>query len=646
MSLSNPEYSQSSILRPIEIRPDHKQIKGSLPALTLAAIGVVFGDIGTSPLYALKACFNPEHGIPFSQEAVFGVISMVFWAFLIIVSLKYVLFVMRANNHGEGGILALMAMALRTAPSGSKRALSIMMLGVFGACMFYGDAIITPAISVLSAVEGIEIVSTDFKEYVLPLTIFILLTLFIIQKNGTTIVGFLFGPIMIVWFLVLGAMGIYNIIDNPGILAAANPMLAIDFLIKHTLQGLIIMGAVSLVLTGTEALYADMGHFGIRPIQCAWFFIAMPCLLINYFGQGAMLLNRPDSITNPFFLMVPETFTVGLVILATIATVIASQAVISGAYSMTSQAILLGFVPRMKITHTSDKRIGQIYVPFINWMLLILIIAVVLIFQQSSDLAAAYGIAVTTTMLITTCLAAVVMKVVWKWNPFIVTLIITALLTIDSAFFAANLLKIMQGGWLSLTIGTICFVLLMTWYQGRKLLRDKAIKSGIQLESFMSALLQNEPIRVDGNAVFLTAHVDYVPVAMLHNLKHNQVLHKRVVFLKVSIWDVPRIKKEDRLNLKDMGDGIYLVRAIYGFKETPNIKEILKLLESEHKIYCDLLETSFFLSKDTIIPSSIRGMAPWRETLFTWMYQNASQSSDFFQIPANRVVELGTKIEI
>lgn len=406
------------------------------------------------------------------------------------------------------------------------------------------------------------------------------------------------------------------------------------------------MGAVSLVLTGTEALYADMGHFGIRPIQCAWFFIAMPCLLMNYFGQGAMLLNRPDSITNPFFLMVPETFTVGLVLLATIATVIASQAVISGTYSMTSQAILLGFVPRMKVTHTSDKRIGQIYVPFINWMLLILIIAVVLIFQQSSDLAAAYGIAVTTTMLITTCLAAVVMKVVWKWNPFIVTLIITAFLTIDSAFFAANLLKIMQGGWLSLTIGAICFVLLMTWYQGRKLLRDKAIKSGIQLESFMSALLQNEPVRVDGNAVFLTAHVDYVPVAMLHNLKHNQVLHKRVIFLKVSIWDVPRIKKEDRLNLKDMGDGIYLVRAIYGFKETPNIKGILKLLESEHKIYCDLLETSFFLSKDTIIPSSIRGMAPWRETLFTWMYQNASQSSDFFQIPANRVVELGTKIEI
>ncbi|MDW7664025.1 MAG: potassium transporter Kup, partial [Nitrosomonadaceae bacterium] len=614
MSLSNPEYSQSSILRPIEIRPDHKQIKGSLPALTLTAIGVVFGDIGTSPLYALKACFNPEHGIPFSQEAVFGVISMVFWAFIIVVSLKYVLFVMRANNHGEGGILALMAMALRTAPGGSKRALSIMMLGVFGACMFYGDAIITPAISVLSAVEGMEIVSTDFKEYVLPLTILILLTLFIIQKNGSTVIGFLFGPIMVIWFLVLGIMGVYNIIDNSSILAAVNPMFAIDFLIEHTLQGLIIMGAVSLVLTGTEALYADMGHFGIRPIQCAWFFIAMPCLLMNYFGQGAMLLNRPDSITNPFFLMVPETFTVGLVLLATIATVIASQAVISGTYSMTSQAILLGFVPRMKVTHTSDKRIGQIYVPFINWMLLILIIAVVLIFQQSSDLAAAYGIAVTTTMLITTCLAAVVMKVVWKWNPFIVTLIITAFLTIDSAFFAANLLKIMQGGWLSLTIGAICFVLLMTWYQGRKLLRDKAIKSGIQLESFMSALLQNEPVRVDGNAVFLTAHVDYVPVAMLHNLKHNQVLHKRVIFLKVSIWDVPRIKKEDRLNLKDMGDGIYLVRAIYGFKETPNIKGILKLLESEHKIYCDLLETSFFLSKDTIIPSSIRGMAPWRET--------------------------------
>ena len=411
MSISNPEYSQSKILRPIEIKKADHHSKGSTSALTLAAIGVVFGDIGTSPLYALKECFSPEHGIPFSADAVFGVISMVFWAFLIVVSLKYVLFVMRANNHGEGGILALMALALRTA--NSKRALIIMLLGVFGACMFYGDAVITPAISVLSAVEGLEIVSPQFTKYVIPITLSILVALFLIQKKGTALVGFLFGPIMVVWFLALGLMGALNIVDNPNILLAANPVYAIDFLMEHSIQAFIVLGAVFLVLTGAEALYADMGHFGIRPIQYAWFFLTMPCLLINYFGQGAMLLSNPEAISNPFFLMVPEAYTFTLVILATMATVIASQAVISGAYSMTSQAILLGFVPRMKIAYTSDKEVGQIYMPAINWFLLALVIAVVLAFKQSSNLAAAYGIAVTTTMIITTLLAAVVMRVVF-----------------------------------------------------------------------------------------------------------------------------------------------------------------------------------------------------------------------------------------
>ena len=646
MALSNPEFSNSNILRPIALNAVNHHDKGSTSALTLAAMGVVFGDIGTSPLYALKECFSPEHGIPFSAEAVFGVISLVFWAFLIVVSLKYVMFVMRANNHGEGGILALMAMALRTAPTGSKRALIIMMLGVFGACMFYGDAVITPAISVLSAVEGLEVVSPHLTKYVVPITIVILVGLFFIQKTGTAVVGVFFGPVMIVWFLVLAAMGIYNLVDNPSILGAINPLHGIRFLSEHSLHAFIVLGAVFLVLTGAEALYADMGHFGIKPIRYAWFFVTMPCLLINYFGQGAMLLSNPEAISNPFFLMVPETFTLVLVILSGLATVIASQAVISGAYSMTSQAILLGFVPRMKIAYTSEKEVGQIYIPTINWMLLVVVIAVVLAFKQSGNLAAAYGIAVTTTMIITTLLAAVVMRVVWKWHPLLVALIIGLFLFVDFAFFAANILKIAEGGWFPLLLGALCFLLLMTWYQGRKLLRERAIKQGIPLEGFVTSLLEHEPIRVHGTAIFLTSHVDYVPVAMLHNLKHNQVLHERVIFLKISVWDVPYVKDEDRLNLKEMGGGLYLARVMFGFKETPDMNKIMDLFDSQHKIHCDLMETSFFLARDTVIPSAIPGMALWRERLFAWMYQNAAKPSDFFQIPANRVVELGSKIEI
>ncbi len=646
MSLSNPEYSESKILRPINIHPHAHDAKGNLSRLTLAAIGVVFGDIGTSPLYALKECFSPEHGIPFSAEAVFGVISMVFWAFLIVVSLKYVLFVMRANNNGEGGILALMALALRTVPSGSKRAMIIIMLGVFGACMFYGDAVITPAISVLSAVEGIEVVSKDFTKYVIPITLVILVALFILQRKGTSVVGTLFGPIMVLWFLMLALMGGHNILLNPQILEAVNPLHAVRFLQLHSLHAFIVLGAVFLVLTGAEALYADMGHFGIKPIRYAWFFITMPCLLLNYFGQGAMLLNNPSAIENPFFLMVPENFTLTLVVFATLATVIASQAVISGAYSMTSQAILLGFVPRMHITYTSDKEVGQIYVPLINWFLLLVVIAVVIAFKSSANLAAAYGIAVTTTMVITTILAAIVMSVVWKWNPLFIFLVIGAFLVVDFAFLAANLLKVAEGGWFPLLIGAFSFLLLMTWYQGRMILRKKAIAEGIPLESFVASLVAHPPHRVEGTAVFLTAHVDYVPVAMLHNLKHNRVLHERVIFLKISVWDVPYVEDAERLTIKDMGGNMFLVRAMYGFKETADVIEILNMLDDQFQIHCDLMDTSFFLARDTVIPSDIPGMAIWREKLFAWMYQNAAKPSDFFQIPTNRVVELGAKIEI
>nr|WP_255532874.1 potassium transporter Kup [Polynucleobacter sp. CS-Odin-A6] len=612
----------------------------------LAAIGVVFGDIGTSPLYALKECFSPEHGIPFSDEAVFGVISMVFWAFAIVVSLKYVLFVMRANNHGEGGILALMALALRTAPAGSKRSLMIIMAGVFGACMFYGDAIITPAISVLSAVEGLEVISPDLKSYIIPVTIVILVGLFLIQKTGTAVVGNLFGPVMLVWFLVIGLMGLYQVIDNPVIFTAINPVYAIRFMIEHALQGFIVLGAVFLVLTGAEALYADMGHFGIKPIRMGWFLFVMPCLLLNYFGQGAMFLSHPENITNPFFLMVPDAFVIPLVILATLATVIASQAVISGAFSMTSQAILLGFVPRMKILHTSDREIGQIYMPLVNWALLVLVIAVVLAFKESANLAAAYGIAVTTTMIVTTFLAAIVMRVVWRWNTLLVTFVISAFLIVDLAFLVANLLKIMEGGWFPLLLGAMCFLLLMTWYQGRKLLRKRAVEEGIELKGFIDVLMKNPPHRVEGTAIFLTAHVDYLPVSFLHNLKHNHILHERVFFLKVSIWDVPYVKEEERITLRDLGNNIFVVRAVYGFNETPDMGKIIELLEKSSGLQFNVMDTSFFLSRDTIVATELPGMALWRERLFCWMYQNAGRQSDFFKIPANRLVELGAKVEI
>jgi KUP system potassium uptake protein len=646
MSLSNPEYSHSDLLRPIDIKNVEGKSKGGLVALAFGAIGVVFGDIGTSPLYALKACFDPDHGIPMTPESIYGVISMVFWAFIVVVSLKYVLFVMRANNHGEGGILSLMALALRTARTGTKRAGVVMMVGVLGACLFYGDAVLTPAISVLSAIEGTEVVSKAFSPYVLPLTIAILIALFIFEKKGTTIVGGLFGPIMLLWFVAIGLMGFYQIQEAPEILAALSPTHAIGFMLKDSAIAFAVTGSIFLVLTGAEALYADMGHFGIKPIKFAWFFLVMPCLLLNYFGQGAMFLHHPETIANPFFLMVPKAYTFTLVILATVATVIASQACISGAYSMTSEAILLGFLPRMKILFTSEREKGQIYIPFINWILCFIVIGIVLAFKKSDNLAAAYGIAVSTTMLMTTFLAAIVMKAVWKWNMLLVTLIITVFMMVDIGFFASNLSKVMEGGWLPLVIGTICFLLMMTWYQGRKMVRDKAVENGIRIDSFIPSLLQYPPHRVEGTAVFLTAHINFVPSALLHNLKHNRVLHERVIFLKISVWDVPRVSDEDKVSVKDMGSNVYLVRAIYGFKETPDITGVLALLDSQHHINCPISETSFFLARDLLVPTPGNKMSLWREYLFVWMLQNASRTADFFKIDAGRVIELGAKITL
>jgi KUP system potassium uptake protein len=581
-----------------------------------------------------------------NAESIFGVISMIFWAFVVVVSFKYVLFVMRANNHGEGGILSLMALAMRTAKTGSKRSLILIITGVLGACLFYGDAVITPAISVLSAIEGTEVVSSSFIPYILPITIVILLCLFVFEKKGTSAVGALFGPIMLVWFGSLALMGLYQIQNAPEILYALNPMYAIQFMLKDSAVAFIVTGSIFLVLTGAEALYADMGHFGIKPIKYAWFLMVMPCLLLCYFGQGAMLLKQPETLSNLFFLMVPESYTFALVILATVATVIASQACISGAYSMTSEAILLGFLPRMKVLFTSEREKGQIYVPFINWILCIIVIVIVLGFKKSENLASAYGIAVSTTMLMTTLLAAVVMRAVWKWHVAIVTAVIGVFLLVDLGFFASNLSKVLEGGWFPLTIGSFGFLLMMTWYQGRQILRARAVDNGIRLDTFIESLLAHPPHRVEGTAIFLTAHVDYVPVSLLHNLKHNHVLHERVLFLKISIWDVPYVKDDQRITLKELAPNIYVIRAVYGFKETPDATQILRLLEENYSLKTDEMHTSFFLSRDTVVPTDIPGMALWREALFAWMYQNAGRQSDFFKIPANRLVELGAKVEI
>lgn len=629
-----------------QVRATYSFRSQKLHIITLTALGVVFGDIGTSPLYALKECFSSEHGIAFSADAVIGIISMLFWSITLVVSLKYVLFVMRANNNGEGGILALMALSLRTAQSGSLRAKILMMLGVFGACMFYGDVVITPAISVLSAMEGIEIAAPAATYYVMPLTLLILIGLFLIQRYGTNLVGKLFGPIMFLWFISLGALGIFNIFKAPRILVAFSPHYALYFMIEHSLQAFIVLGSVVLALTGAEALYADMGHFGIRPIRFAWLYTVMPCLVINYFGQGANLLIDPTAIKNPFYLMVPDVLLIIIVILATFATIIAAQAVMSGAFSLTSQAILLGFIPRMRILYTSEDKRGQIYIPVVNWVLLILVIIVVLTFKKSANLAAAYGVAVTATMVITTILAAIVMHNEWKWHPILVILVISTFFIIDLAFFSANLLKIAEGGWFPILLGSIAFFLFMTWYSGRMLLRTRIKDDGILLEPFIKNLLKHPPYRVIGTAVFLTSNINTVPAALLHNLKHNHILHERVIFLKISIWDIPFVPDKRRLTLKNLGGNVSWLRAAFGFKEVPEINKVLELTKQQFSMYFDLMNTSFFLARDTIVPSQLLGMSLWREQLFAWMYQNGAKSSDFFRIPVNRVVELGTKIEI
>jgi KUP system potassium uptake protein len=620
--------------------------KQPLPSLAVAAIGVVFGDIGTSPLYSLKEAFSPSHGIPLTDTSILGVISLLFWAIVIVVSFKYVLFVMRADNNGEGGVLALMALSLRSFNRAGKAAAVLTALGIFGACMFYGDAVITPAISVISAVEGLQIAAPNLSHLVLPLTMVILVALFWIQRHGTALVGRLFGPIMVLWFITIAVLGLSHIVQSPEVIKALNPYYAFSFMRAHLLQAYVVLGSVVLVLTGAEALYADMGHFGARPIRVAWYALVMPSLVLNYFGQGALLMHNHLAIENPFFLLAPQWALLPLVVLSTVATVIASQAVISGAYSLTSQAILLGYVPRMKVLHTSDLAIGQIYVPVVNWMLLFIILCIVVAFKSSDNLAAAYGIAVTATMVITTVLACVVMVKVWNWNKVLVGLIIAGFMTVDLGFFGANLLKVEEGGWLPLCIGGLLFFLLLTWYKGRMIVKERTAADGIPLMPFLQGLLAHPPHRVSGTAIYLTGSDTMVPVSLLHNLKHNKVLHERTLFLTVTTRDIPYLDDNERVTMQDIGGGLYLVKAAYGFNETPDVKDVLHQLGREHDMTFEMMDTSFFIARETVVPTQLPGMSIWRERVFAWMHQNAAKPTDFFSIPANRVVELGTKIEI
>ncbi len=616
-----------------------------MTALIVGAIGVVYGDIGTSPLYMLKTAFSGEHGLALTPANVFGVMSVVFWALVIVVTLKYITLILRADNNGEGGILALTALVSRGLAKHERRRWWLVGFGIFGAAMFYGDGMITPAISVLSAVEGIEILAPGLHQFVVPITLGIIIVLFAIQRHGTASVGAFFGPVMCVYFVVIAGLGAIQIMRTPDILLALNPVFAVRFFADAPLAAFLSLGAVVLAVTGTEALYADMGHFGKSPIRRAWLAFVMPALVINYFGQGALILHDPSAVKNPFYLLAPEWALIPLVILATCATVIASQAVISGAFSLTRAAIQMGYCPRLKIQHTSEKQIGQIYVPFINWTLFIAVVLLVITFRKSENLAGAYGIAVTLAMLIDSILIFVVMRRLWHWRAWMAFVIAAPLTLIDLAFLASNSLKIPDGGWFPLVIGGVVFMLLTTWKRGRAILMDRLSADALPLNLFIESIEVAPPIRVEGTAIFMTSTLDRVPHALLHNLKHNKVLHQRVVFLTVIMRDVPFVDDAKRMEVRTLGCDFYQFLAYYGFKEDPDIPELLE--ESGRRGYeFEMMETSFFVSRETLIPTGAPGMALWRERLFASMSKNAIKASEFFQIPTNRVVELGTQIEL
>ncbi|MES2189668.1 MAG: potassium transporter Kup [Pseudomonadota bacterium] len=618
--------------------------KSSLAALTLGAIGVVYGDIGTSVLYAMKEVFGSGH-VPFTIANVYGILSIFVWTLTVIVSIKYVALVLRADNNGEGGLIAMLALASTAVKDKPRLRRVLLVVGIFGTSLFYGDGVITPAISVLSAVEGLEVVSPAFKQGVIPITLAILFCLFAVQKKGTTGIGKFFGPVTLVWFAVIALLGVSQIATHPEILLAISPHYAVRFMWDNPGITFIILGAVVLCVTGAEALYADLGHFGKRPIRLAWFSVVMPCLVLNYFGQGALLLSNPDAVKNPFFLMAPEWALLPLVGLATLATVIASQALITGAFSVTKQAIQMGYLPRLNIEHTSVRDTGQIYMPFVNWGLFVTIVLAVVMFRSSSNLAAAYGIAVCTDMLITTILTFFVIRYGWNYPLGLCVAATGVFFVVDFAFFASNLMKLFAGGWFPLLIGGVVFMLMITWKEGRRILNDKLRTDALDLASFLDAVFVSPPVRVEGTAVFLTAEPGTVPNALLHNLKHNKVLHAQNLFVTVRNHEVPWIGMNKRLEVESLGHDCWQVIVHYGFKNDLDLPKALQQIKGRG---CELepMNTSYFLSRDTVVPTIGGGMATWREKLFAQMHHNASGAADFLNLPNNAVVELGSKIEI
>jgi KUP system potassium uptake protein len=619
----------------------------NVPALMLAAIGVVFGDIGTSPLYALKETFSGPHAVALDRANILGVLSLVFWAITIIVSFKYVVIIMRADNRGEGGSLALLSLVSRAAEEKSRKlGTLVLVLGIFAAALFYGDSIITPAISVLSAVEGLQIAAPHLEQWVVPLTLGILAVLFAIQSHGTDLVGKMFGPIMLIWFTTLAVLGIKNLAHAPSVLAALSPHHAIAFLLRENWHAFLALGSVVLSVTGAEALYTDMGHFGRLPIRLAWYLLVLPALVLNYFGQGALLIHDPAAIVNPFFSLAPASMALPLVILATMATVIASQAVISGAFSVTRQAIQLGLLPRMEIIHTSEEEMGQIYLPFVNWMLMVLVMALVLGFKTSSNLAAAYGVAVTGTMVIDALLVGTVMLLIWKWPTRKVKILVGGFLVVDVAFFLANSIKIPDGGWFPLAVGILAFTMLAIWRDGRRRFMARLKSEAFPVEDFLASLSDRVP-RVPGTAVFLTGTSEGVPIALLHNMKHNKIIHERVVLLTVQVEEVPFVPAERRLETKLLAPNFHRLFLRYGFMESPNIPKALAQARSDQLgFFYEPMSLSYFVSRETLVPVHKTGLRGARDQVFAALARMATSAMDFFHLPSNRVVELGSQIEI
>ena len=620
--------------------------RAGVAALTLAALGIVFGDIGTSPLYAVKETFNPLHGIPLSPVNILGGISGIFWAIMIVVSLKYVILIMRADNNGEGGVMALLALASRSVRRRKNWSARVAVLGLAGMALFYGDAVLTPAISVLSAVEGLEVKTPALKPYVLPIAVGVLIALFMFQRHGTAAVGRMFGPIVVIWFLVLAMLGVHGILQAPAILAALNPLHALGFVTQHGFSSFVVLGAMLLAFTGAEALYADMGHFGKQPIRIAWFSLVFPALTLNYLGQGALLMTNPRAVENPFYLLVPEWALLPMIVLATAATIIASQATITGAFSLTKQAIQLGYLPRMNVLQTSEKTIGQIYLPAVNWTLLAAVLLAVIGFGSSTSLAAAYGVAVTGTMLIDTLLTFFVIRYAWHYKLVPSLLATSFFVAIDIAFFSSSLLKIGEGGWFPLSIAAFMLFLMVTWMRGREIMLIKHQTTSIELKPFLDSLFGSALYRCPGTAVFMVANPDIVPRSFLHNLSHNKVCHERVLFLTVTVEEVPRVPPHERATLEPLGHGCWRGIARFGFMELPDVPMALTAC-AEHGLEFNMMETSFFLSREKIIAApGPGGMAPWRERVYATMVRNAGNAVDYFHLPPNRVIEVGTQVEM